>query len=337
MSTFGGFMPEFPDIRVDYFRQSSGHRPPLACFLSHIHSDHLTGLDNLKSPFVYCSAATRELLLRLERYGHRLNFAKGILEARKLQYKHLNKLLKAVPLETPTRIELEPGNEIQVTLFDANHCTGAVMILLEDGSKAILYTGDIRSEPWFVNSLVRNPFLIEYTSGLKKLDCLYLDTSNTRPIKFPTKAEGLKELLLKVSQYPPDTVFHFAAWTFGYEEIHVDDYKLKLYQSLRGSPDLPSSQFLPNDGRVLTGYICGNTAQAGFLTNNTNARIHSCEKGMQCANVNEKTVWIRPIIARTLSGVEIGEIGIGGGGDDLSRNPELDLENDCVIDQFLGL
>ncbi len=82
-------------------------------------ADHLTSL--------YCSAATRELLLRLEKYPHRLNFAKGVLEARKVQYKHLEKLLKPIPLETPTRIELEPSNDIQVTLFSANHCPGAVM------------------------------------------------------------------------------------------------------------------------------------------------------------------------------------------------------------------
>lgn len=66
MSTFGGLMPEFPDIRgmrsyllwfweilmlaVDYFRQIPNLRPPLACFLSHVHSDHLAGLENLKSP-----------------------------------------------------------------------------------------------------------------------------------------------------------------------------------------------------------------------------------------------------------------------------------------------
>jgi hypothetical protein len=78
-----------------------------------------------------------------------------------------------------------------------------------------LYTGDIRSEPWFVNSLRRNPLLIEYTSGLKPLDCIYLDTSFTDDIPFPTKAEGIKELLQKVASYPADTKFHLAAWTFG--------------------------------------------------------------------------------------------------------------------------
>jgi len=61
--------------------------------------------------------------------------------------------------------------------------------------------------------------LIEYVSGLKTLDCIYLDTSNTSDVPFPTKAAGLKELLIKVSEYPPDTVFHFEAWTFGYEEV----------------------------------------------------------------------------------------------------------------------
>jgi len=76
---------------------------------------------------VYCSAATKELLIRLERSTNRINFENGILEVRKQDYKALEPRLKTIPLETPTRIELKPGSEIQVTLFDANHCTGAVM------------------------------------------------------------------------------------------------------------------------------------------------------------------------------------------------------------------
>jgi Cft2 family RNA processing exonuclease len=95
-------------------------------------------------PSVYCSAATREILLRLERFPCRINYAKGILEARIQRYKHLKALLvclflclyvgkclhktqKPLPLETPTLLELKPGNTIQVTLFNANHCPGAVM------------------------------------------------------------------------------------------------------------------------------------------------------------------------------------------------------------------
>lgn len=112
-------------------------------------------------------------------------------------------------------IELKPGLQVQVTLLDANHCVGAVMFLVEGDGKAALYTGDIRSEPWWVNSIVRNPCMVEYSSGLKRLDRIYLDTSVVDDYPLQTKAEGLGELLAKVAQYPDDTVFHFQAWTYG--------------------------------------------------------------------------------------------------------------------------
>lgn len=68
------------------------------------------------------------MLLRLEKSSVRLNTARGILEDPRLQtYRHLEKKLKPIPLDTPTTIELQPGNAIQVTLLDANHCVGAVM------------------------------------------------------------------------------------------------------------------------------------------------------------------------------------------------------------------
>ncbi len=67
MSTFKGVMVEFPELRgeyagleveemiltsiaVDFFRHDSNLTPPLACFLSHVHSDHLAGLESFKSP-----------------------------------------------------------------------------------------------------------------------------------------------------------------------------------------------------------------------------------------------------------------------------------------------
>ena len=54
------YASEFPQIRIDYFRHQPEHKAPLACFLSHVHSDHLMGLETFRAPFVYCSAATRE-------------------------------------------------------------------------------------------------------------------------------------------------------------------------------------------------------------------------------------------------------------------------------------
>lgn len=51
---------------------------------------------------------------------------------------------RPIPLNTPTEIELTPRLRIRATLFDANHCLGAVMFLIEGDGKAVLYTGDIR-------------------------------------------------------------------------------------------------------------------------------------------------------------------------------------------------
>ncbi|PNY29604.1 Spore wall maturation protein DIT1 [Tolypocladium capitatum] len=339
MSTFNGLVAEFPDIRIDFFRKLEGAPLPLACFLSHVHSDHLAGLDSLWSPFVYCSAATRAILLRLERYPCRINYAQGILEARQQTYKHLGKVLKPLPLETPTIIELQPGHHIQVTLFDANHCPGAVMFLIEGDGKAVMYTGDIRSEPWFVNTLARNPTLIEYACGLKTLDKIYLDTSFIHNVPFQTKSDGIAELLRKVSTYPDDTVFHIQAWTYGYEEvwialskalkcpIHVDDYKMRIYNALRSrsSEKQSTAEFhIAAGAAALTGHMCGNTPHPGCLTSDQNVRLHSCEKGNMCVEAKRPgVVRIQPIVARLPGGEKLLEAGVGGGGEDLKREAEL--------------
>jgi hypothetical protein len=99
--------------------------------------------------------------------------------------------------------------------------TDSTSSVIEGQGKAILYTGDIRSEPWFVNAITRSPALIEYTCGIKTLDTIYLDTSFTDDIPFQTKAEGIAELLRKVQKYPKDTVFYLQSWTYGYEDVWV--------------------------------------------------------------------------------------------------------------------
>ncbi|KAF2680975.1 hypothetical protein K458DRAFT_344171 [Lentithecium fluviatile CBS 122367] len=365
MSTFKGIIEEFPQIRIDYFRQQPGHKAPLACFLSHIHSDHLVGLESLRAPFVYCSAATREILLRLEKYHYRVNFARGILESRNVTYdRSMRKLAKPLPLDTPTTLELTPGNKICVTLIDANHCVGAVMFLIEGDGKAVLYTGDIRAEKWWVNSLVQNPVLFPYTHGFRRLDCMYLDTTfatKSMPYRdFPSKADGIKELLDKVQVYPNDTVFYFHSWTFGYENvwialsnflgsrIHLDDYRTRIYASLStldknslrevGLDVRSDNKYLRESGLEireappLCGFRHGNHVQPGCLTSLSNVRIHSCERGMGCPVVDHDTearaVHIIPIVIR-IGGIEIAELGAGGGKGDLDQKEELDT-NDAV-------
>ncbi|KAJ5157086.1 DNA repair metallo-beta-lactamase [Penicillium canariense] len=327
---------EFPDIQIDYFRKSADRPPPLACFLSHVHTDHLQGLESFRAPFIYCSPATRELLLRLERFPHRINFGSGILEAREVTYRHLGKLVRPIPLNTPTEIELTPLKRIRVTLVDANHCPGSVMFLIEGDGKAILYTGDIRAENWWVNSLVRNPVLIPYTLAGKKLDNLYLDTTHlysdgVPPETFLSKADSIAELLEKVQRFPPDTIFHLSAWTFGYEEVwvalaaalntkvHPDPYQLRLYQSFaeagRGI----------HESAAYNGFELGNTSIPGCLTNDIcEARIHLCVP--PCIMIcRPDTVLIKPFLQRGQDGFEAPDMGSGVGSGDAYTQHEVEF------------
>jgi DNA cross-link repair 1C protein len=226
--------------------------------------------------------------------------------------------------------------------------------VIEGDGAAILYTGDIRSEPWFVNSLSRNPTVVEYTHGVKTLDRIYLDTSFTKNVPFQTKAEGIAELLRKVARYPDDTIFHFQAWTYGYEEvwialskalksqvsiesvedgltnrytkIHVDNYKLKVYGSLRAHNIPHHSYPVCPEAPALVGFQCANKAHAGCLTSSTasHVRLHSCEKGNMCdAAKGPNVVRIIPIVANLCDGTSLAEVGVGGGADDLVRETEL--------------
>ncbi|KAK2593267.1 hypothetical protein QQS21_009032 [Conoideocrella luteorostrata] len=224
------------------------------------------------------------------------------------------------------------------------------MFLIEDEGKAVLYTGDVRAEPWFVNSIARNPVLLEYTCGLRKLDKLYLDTSFLDDIAFQSKSEGISYLLGQVAKYPPNTVFHFQAWTFGYEDvwialskalgsrIHVDGYKMRIFQSLktRASNDSFSPEFhLASGVAALNGHMCGNRQHPGCLTSEHNVRIHSCEKATMCsAAKHPEVVKIRPIVCRLPNGGTITEAGVGGGGMDFSRQAELDLVTKQDIEEL---
>ena len=240
------------------------------------------------------------------------------------------------------------------------------------------------AEPWWVEALVRNPTVLHYAHGVRRLDTIYLDTTfaaerHNNPA-FPTKAEGLAELLSTVARYPQNTIFHFHAWTFGYEEvwialanaldsrvshirrsshcrltqfkIHVDDYKSRIYQSLRlrvddratsskeGNLDNSTKRaydtYLAPEAPSLCGHWCGNNDQPGYLTNDQNVRLHSCEAGTGCKALNSpEVVWITPILTRSVDG-DVLEIGAGGGGGDLTQH-ELEVDDQNTTEELLQL
>jgi hypothetical protein len=287
----------------------------------------------------------------------------------------MRKLAKPIPLDTPTTIELAPGNSIRVTLIDANHCCGAVMFMIEGDGKAVLYTGDIRAETWWVNSLVQNPVLLPYTLGKRRLNCMYLDTTfatKREPYRdFPSKAEGIRELLHKTGQFPDDTIFYFHAWTFGYENvwlalstylesrIHLDSYRANIYGSLStldkkqlreiglhvqtDNKSLRESGLEIREATALCGFRNGNHIQPGCLTSRESVRIHSCERGMGCRVIDHdaqaKVVHIIPIITRS-NGINQKEELETGGVAELGKLMEVcaaTIQDEKLLSKILAL
>lgn len=300
MSTFDGFVKEFPNLTVDYFRQRPPGAPPVyACLLSHIHSDHVQGLENRNfgGSFVYCSQATKDLLLLTQERTTRVRYEFGQIDAPVHKYGHLRvrngktqDLLRCLPMETPSEIQI--GSEtVTVTLFDANHCPGAVMFLIEGDGKAVLYTGDMRADPAFLSSVLANPLLTQYTSGLRVLDCVYLDTSaKIDGPGYQSKQAGCIRLVQAVSKYPITTKFYFNARCLGYEElwlalarsfnakIHVDKYRLDLFAAL----DHSTCKF-------------GNALNQILTTDMNASRFHSCESTDRCAAMNGDEIYIKVV------------------------------------------
>jgi len=133
---------QFDENHSRLFQTCSRPSPAFAMLLDHVHSDHLAGLESFKSPLYDSCALFFHVLITwtvssaprqerasstAERYPHRLNLSSVFLNPANRRTSISKSSLKPVPLENANRIELQPGKDIQVTLFDANHCTGAVM------------------------------------------------------------------------------------------------------------------------------------------------------------------------------------------------------------------
>ncbi|KAG6909517.1 hypothetical protein DXG01_017074 [Tephrocybe rancida] len=254
-------------IRVDNFASNTGGNTAALHLLSHTHSDHLTGLSAQSFGYkVICSRDSKEMLLRHEAYGerelHDLNY-----RAQKMRtYSHLEvgptrgpdgavsyagsrDLLETLPIHMPTKYDLSEDESVTVTLLDANHCPGAVMFLIEGSEGAILHTGDFRAEPWFLESITRNPFLRPYlahrgdSTNTKTLKAIYLDTASVlSTLSVPTKNSATSGLIELMGRFPDTTYFYLNTWTWGYEDvlkavslrfnspIHVDRYKYSIYK-----------------------------------------------------------------------------------------------------------
>ncbi|KAJ9476563.1 hypothetical protein PHBOTO_000223 [Pseudozyma hubeiensis] len=222
MTNSHGYVLEYPRIRVDHFDQAAiplpasllAHRrsiskdtegaardldslsfspgqthfdKPLLYLLTHIHTDHLKGLDRpgITAP-IYCSAATKQLLLKYERQKTRIEKDRDGAHTQRVgvvrPYAHLRvsddhataraklsgyqstslDLLHPLPYNVPTKVQYTPTSSIVLTLIESNHMFGGTMFLIQGAQGAVLHTGDMRAEEWWCEALTRNTSLSPY-------------------------------------------------------------------------------------------------------------------------------------------------------------------------------
>ncbi|KAK9918001.1 hypothetical protein WJX75_000449 [Coccomyxa subellipsoidea] len=196
-------------------------------WLTHYHSDHTTGLTTTFSAgTIYCSAVTANLLVK----DMRLNPS----------------CIQPLPLNTPLLVD-----GIIVTLIDANHCPGAVLLLFktppppgsEFSEQVILHTGDMRWHP----RMGRHPALKN-----ERIDMLFLDTTYASPKHiFPCQEDAIADIvkvMRQESKAHPDTLFIVGSYRIGKEraylgaakalgwKVHVNADKLRVLRLL-GLPE----------------------------------------------------------------------------------------------------
>ena len=270
---------------VDGFKYAGPHCSTY--FLTHFHADHYDGLtDTFHYGLIHCSLITASLLPTL-----------GISPA----------LISPHSYNEPFTLD-----GVQVTLIEANHCPGAVLILFQplvpstdatpnpdpaltsptkrrktdsltpllSGEGTLLHTGDFRWD----EAMKGHPCLRSF-----RPDTLYLDTTYSSPsFCFPLQSASIAHLLhcLLPHLSSPTTLFLLSTYVIGKERIfhaliqalncrlYVPPRKLRLLQLMR-NPYLSAFTSDPS----LTRFHVGGWAQLGetwpyFKPNFRNADIY---------------------------------------------------------------
>lgn len=237
-SSVGGLWTQFDGstvghchVNLDNFVQTG--RKASVYILSHLHEDHCKGLSSDMFSYLLQNQSKVTFLCHPVTYQLMLGFPK---------YRHLAKYTTVLDYCTSKTVNVycpdtwKLAYKLEVVFFDARHCPGSVMVLLQSGDKRSLYTGDFR-DPWVDGYCFEG------------LDALYLDTTFALAPKrfFPSRAaslEAIYELALQCLG-DPTGLFHLEfPCNLGYEDIltdlscrfgtkiHLAESQFQLYQNV---------------------------------------------------------------------------------------------------------
>ncbi|KAK7102636.1 hypothetical protein V1264_020827 [Littorina saxatilis] len=258
MSGFEGHMREYRQISLDRFDKSN--LKSTVFFLSHVHRDHMVGLEQssfvqcLRSRdgiFLYCSEVTKLLLLSED------------------AFKPLEPYLRVLEIGVATTVtvpdpEAEEFKSVTVTTLPAGHCPGSVMFLIEGKEGRALYTGDFRWEQNYATTL---PALC-VNGHMKEIDSMYVDTTFCVPDAFyiPSRDDCLTataSLVVAWLRQSQHRYVHVSSRTkYGHEpllahlakeaqtQVHTSKQKVKIYEQI--------------------------SELRGVFTTDCSARIHAC-------------------------------------------------------------
>ncbi|MFH0945694.1 MAG: MBL fold metallo-hydrolase [Planctomycetota bacterium] len=146
--------------------------------LTHYHADHRRGIRSGERRPILCSTVTRRLLLAF--HGAAIDAVRTI-----------------DPLE---RRELP--RDVLIRAYDAHHCPGALMFLIDVGEKRHLHTGDFR----YVAEHDRHPELFEGIDTLF-LDTTYSSTSQEEDFEHPSRQEAIERILELIRSHPGRKIY----------------------------------------------------------------------------------------------------------------------------------
>jgi len=239
------------DLAIDFRR-----RQPRA-FISHAHSDHIA-----RHEYALCTPETAAL------YQHRLG--------------------PRPTLPMPYRTPIEWAG-LRLTTFPAGHCLGSAMLLAEDGSQSLLYTGDFKL----------GESATAERAELPQADILVIESTFGHPdYRLPPRAQVIDQLLTLVREALADeAVPVIQAYMLGKgQEVtriltaagipvlqHRDIFavsqvyescgmSLGRYERFTGQAEPGWAVVVPPNGKKGTGPICRNEGEKGVRSNLCEAR-----------------------------------------------------------------